>query len=165
MSVYSPLFAATLLAAIAGTAPVAMAQPATGQTTAEQHSHSRHAARPAPGRFIEGRLAFLRTELKLTEAQLPLFERLADEMRAGAKAMEARHAERKTQAKAQPASAVERLERRSAVMKQVTAASDRYLEALKPLYASLSDEQKQVADQLLGSRHGGHKHHRGMRHH
>src|SRR5690606_28387673 len=104
--------------------------------------------------------------------QLPMFERLADEMRASAKAMQARQAERKAQAtakaeantKAQPVSAVERLERRSDAMKRFAAASDRYLEALKPLYASLSDEQKQVADQLLGSRHGG-QHHRGMRHH
>lgn len=157
MSVYSPLFAATLLAAIAGTAP-AQAQPATDQVKVEQQSE-----RPAPGRFIEGRLAFLRTELKLTEAQLPLFERLADEMRAGAKAMEARHAERKARDKAQPVSAVERLEKRNAVMKEATAASDRFLAALKPLYASLSDEQKTIADQLFG-RHGG-RHHHGMRHH
>ena len=158
MSVYSPLFAATLLAAIAGTAPAAQAQPATDQVKIEQHVE-----RPAPGRFIEGRLAFLRTELKLTEAQLPLFERLADEMRAGAKAMEARHAERKARDKTQPVSAVERLERRSTVMKEVSAASERFLTALKPLYASLSDEQKKTAD-LLFARHGGGYHHR-MRHH
>lgn len=160
MSVYSPLFAATLLAAIAGTAPAAQAQPATGQAQVGQHVE-----RHAPGRFIEGRLAFLRTELKLTEAQMPLFDRLSDEMRARARTMAARHAERKAQAKAQPVSAVERLEKRNAVMKAASAAGERYLDALKPLYASLSDEQKQVADQLLGSRHGGRKHHHGMRHH
>lgn len=164
MSVYSPLFAATLLAAIAGTAPATQAQPATDQAKVEQVRVEHHSERPSPGRFIEGRLAFLRTELKLTEAQLPLFARLADEMRASAKAMEARHAERKAQATAQPASAVERLERRNAVMKEFTAASERYLEALKPLYASFSDEQKDVADLLLGKRHGG-RHHHGMRHH
>lgn len=164
MSVYSPLFAATLLAAIAGTAPATQAQPASDQVRVEQHVE-----RPAPGRFIEGRLAFLRTELKLTEAQLPLFERLADEMRASAQAMAARHAEHKAQgrdgAKVQPASAVERLEKRNAVMKEAAAAGERYLEALKPLYASFSDEQKAVADQLLGKRHGGGRHHHGMRHH
>lgn len=157
MSVYSPLFAATLLAAIAGTAPASQAQPAPDQVKIEQHVE-----RPAPGRFIEGRLAFLRTELKLSDAQLPLFERLAEETRAGAAAMQARHAERKAQDRAQPASAVERLEKRNAVMKEASAAGERFLAALKPLYAALSDEQRQTADQLF-ARHGG-RHH-GMRHH
>ncbi len=159
MSVYSPLFAATLLAAIAGTAP-AQASPATDPARIEQP-----ATRPAPGRFIEGRLAFLRTELKLTDSQQPLFDRLAEEMRASAKAIAARHAERRAEgrSKAGPASAVERLEKRNAAMQQAAAAGERYLAALKPLYAALSDEQKQTAD-LLFARHGG-RHHHGMRHH
>lgn len=166
MSVYSPLFAATLLAAVAGTAP-APAQTQTQPASDHQLRTERrddHAARPAPGRFIEGRLAFLRTELKLTEAQQPLFEKLADEMRATAKATAARHAERRSNPKAGPASAVEKMERRNAMMKQVSAASDRFLEAFRPFYASLSEEQKKTAD-LLFARHGGKRHHHGMRHH
>src|SRR3546814_12223436 len=53
--------------------------------------HRQHAGHPAPGQFIEGRIAFLRTELKVTSQQQPLFDTLADEMRGTAKAMAARH--------------------------------------------------------------------------
>lgn len=165
MSVYSPLFAATLLAAVVGTAPApSQAQPASDQQPRmEQRVHADRATRPTPGRFIEGRLAFLRTELKLTDAQQPLFDKLADEMRATAKEMEARHAARRDKAKAEPASAVEKMERRNAAMKQASAASDRFLAAFKPFYASLSEEQQKTADQLFGrqNRH----HHHGLRHH
>lgn len=153
-----PLLAATLLAATLGAAPLALAQPAADAPQMQRH-RAEHAA---PGRFIEGRIAFLRTELKLTAEQQPLFDKLADEMRASAKAMEARHAERQKDGKpAKPASALERMERRNAMMKEASAASDRFLAAFKPLYAALSDEQKKTAD-LLFNRHGGQlrmKHH------
>jgi hypothetical protein len=38
---------------------------------------------------IEGRVAFLKTELKITDAQLPLWNAVADAMRANAKSMSA----------------------------------------------------------------------------
>src|SRR5215831_15280409 len=41
----------------------------------------------AMARHVEGRLAFLKTELKITDAQLPLWNALADAMRANAKTM------------------------------------------------------------------------------
>ena len=69
-----------------------------------------------------------------------------------------------------PPSAIERMERRQAMMKEAVAAQDRYLAAMKPLYQSLSEEQKKTADALLargmGGPHMGHgmgKH--GPRHH
>jgi len=41
----------------------------------------------AMARHVEGRLAFLKTELKITDAQLPLWNAVADAMRANAKSM------------------------------------------------------------------------------
>ena len=41
----------------------------------------------AMARHVEGRLAFLKTELKITDAQLPLWNAVADAMRANAKNM------------------------------------------------------------------------------
>ena len=41
----------------------------------------------AMARHVEGRLAFLKTELKITDAQLPLWNAVADAMRANAKTM------------------------------------------------------------------------------
>jgi hypothetical protein len=173
MSARNLLIAASVIATgFAG--GLALAQPHTAQPGAPgaahmQRAHNADQARPVPGRFIEGRIAFVKTELKLTAQQQPLFDKLADEMRAGAKAMQERHAEHQ-QASAQgtgPASALEKLERRSAAMKEMTAAQDRYLAAFRPLYQSLSDEQKKTADELLAHAGGpgGMKHHRGMRHH
>jgi len=166
MSARNLLIAASVIATgFAG--GIALAQPAAQQPGAPAAAHVQRADRPAPGRFIEGRIAFLKTELKLTAQQMPLFDKLADEMRTGAKAMQERHALRQqASATTAPASALEKLERRSTAMKEMTAAQDRYLAAFRPLYQSLSAEQKQTADQLFAKGHGGpggkhraHKHH------
>jgi hypothetical protein len=172
MSARNLLIAASVIATgFAG--GIALAQPApqspsqqTGMP-AMQVQHADH-ARAVPGKFIEGRIAFLKTELKLNAQQQPLFDKLADEMRAGAKVMQERHAERQ-QASATgsaPLSVLEKLERRSTAMKEMTAAQDRYLAAFRPFYQSLSTEQKQTADELFAKGPGGpdgkhrmHKHH------
>lgn len=175
MSARNLLIAASVIATgFAGGLALAQhhtAQPGGPGAAHMQRVHNADQARHVPGRFIEGRIAFVKTELKLTAQQQPLFDKLAEEMRAGAKAMQERHAEHQ-QASAQgnaPAttSALEKLERRSAAMKEMTAAQDRYLAAFRPLYQSLSDEQKKTADELLARAGGpgGMKHHRGMRHH
>lgn len=151
---------------------LALAQPAQQsgpQPGSPPHAQMQHAEQRTPGRFIEGRIAFLRTELKLTAQQQPLFDRLADELRASTKAMQERHAQRQ-QASAQAVSALDKLEQRSAAMKEMTATQDRFLAAFRPLYQSLSDEQKKTADQLfakgggmggdgmMGGRHGSRHH-------
>lgn len=175
MSVRNLLIAASVIATgFAG--GIALAQPNTQPGPMGSGPHMQMQADQAgPGRFIEGRIAFLRTELKLTAAQQPLFDTLANEMRASATAMQARFEAHRQQASAQtPAtlSVIERMEQRQAMMKDAVAAQERYLAALKPLYQSLSDEQKQTADTLFarsmsGHGMGGHgmmgKH--GFRHH
>jgi hypothetical protein len=165
MSARNLLIAASVIATgFAG--GLALAQPTTSQPGAPAPAHAQRADRPAPGKFIEGRLAFLKTELKLTAQQQPLFDKLADEMRAGAKQMQDRHAERQQASATTPApvSALEKLERRSAAMKEMTAAQDRYLAAFRPFYQSLSPEQKQTADELFAKGHGGPGDHMGGKH-
>lgn len=169
MSVFRrPFLAATLIAASLGAAPLALAQPAPG-ADAPQHrmmKHDQRAERPAPGRFIEGRLAFLRTELKLTPQQQPLFDKVADEMRASAKSMAEKHEARRQQASADKPTALDRLEQRQALMKEVVAAQERYLAAFRPFYQSLNAEQQKTADELfakgpggmMGGRHGPRMH-------
>jgi LTXXQ motif family protein len=173
MSARNLLLAASVIATgFAG--GLAFAQPAQQppMTGTPPHAQMQHAEQRTPGRFIEGRLAFLRTELKLTAQQQPLFDKLADEMRATAKTMQERHAQRQQASAQVPAttSVLERLEQRSAMMKEMNAAQDRYLTAFRPLYQSLSDEQKKTADQLfakgggmsgdgmMGGRHGPRHH-------
>jgi hypothetical protein len=164
MSKSRPLLAAALVAATLGgaaltAAPVVFAQsaPAAADQTAPMPPRH-HAERPLPGQFIEGRIAFLRTELKVTPQQQPLFDKLADEMRTTAKAMAARHEAMQAEFKKadhRPVSSLERLERRSAMMKEAAASSDRFLATYKPFYESLSDTQKKTADLLFARFAGG----------
>lgn len=99
------------------------------------------------GRHVEGRLAFLKAELKITDAQKPAWDRFAAAMRASAKSMsEAR--QRMSQA-GTPATPPERLDQDE---KRLAARLDT-LKSLKsavdPLYASFNDEQKKTADELM----------------
>lgn len=157
-SVIATGFAGGLALAQPNTQPGPMGPGSMGPGPHGQHMQMQ-ADQAGPARFIEGRIAFLRTELKLTAAQQQLFDTLANEMRASATTMQARFEAHRQQASAQQPvqlSAVERLEQRQAMMKEMVTAQDRYLAALKPLYQSLSDEQKNTADTLLAKGMGGH---------
>jgi LTXXQ motif family protein len=96
---------------------------------------------------VEGRLAFLKTELKITEAQLPLWNAVADAIRANAKGMGAMSEGMMggTQATMLP----EKLALREKMMTAHLEALHRLKAAVDPLYAALSDEQKKTADELL----------------
>ena len=101
--------------------------------------------RALPPDHIEGRIAFLKTELGITEAQSTEWNAFADALRSGAKGRQAAMA----QALPATASAPERAE---ATMQRMSAALESMkvvVAAEKPLYAVLSDKQKQAADTLL----------------
>jgi Spy/CpxP family protein refolding chaperone len=145
--------------------PVQMAQ---GHGHGHHRMHGHHGPRAgmvSPER-IEGRLAFLKTELKISEAQAPQWNAFADFMRTQAKAMQARHAEFRERHKAEPkAEHKDRAERREArPLTERLAAHEKFMEqrldrmrafkaAVEPLYNVLSPEQRKTADQLLARRH------------
>lgn len=96
---------------------------------------------------VEGRLAFLKTELKITAAQMPKWDKFADAMRAAAKSMSERR-----QQFAQgdyPATLPARLDLREKMLQAQLDAAKETKAALDPLYASFSNEQKQTADDLM----------------
>jgi hypothetical protein len=109
---------------------------------------------PLPGRHIEGRLAFLRTELKITDAQAPLWEPVAAALRGRAAKMDAaiaafRQARSDSTRPDLPAQLEARIHAGEARIE-----SDRaFLAAFRPLYAALSDEQKTTADELFARHH------------
>jgi hypothetical protein len=150
-----------LVAALAGTAGIGAlsTQQAVAQaTTAAPQAQARPERRFDPGRHIEGRIAFLKAELKITDGQVPLFERVAQVMRDNAKEMARLHEQRRAD-RDQRKSAVESLEQRARFGEMRTQQTQRFLAAFKPLYDGLSDQQKKTADELLaGNRH---HHHRG----
>jgi hypothetical protein len=88
--------------------------------------------------------------LQITPAQEGAFNRLADVMRANAKdraaAFQQWRANRDT-----PKTAIDRVEMQVQALKMREAGRERILAALKPLYESLTPDQKQVADRLVGS--------------
>ena len=96
---------------------------------------------------VEGRLAYLKTELKITDAQLPLWNAVADVIRANAKGMGAMSEGMmgSTQASTLP----DKLALREKMMTGHLEALHRFKTAVDPLYAALGAEQKKTADELL----------------
>ncbi|HZB91662.1 MAG TPA: Spy/CpxP family protein refolding chaperone [Stellaceae bacterium] len=142
----------------AGPAPAyAQASPAAPPAHAQAHPEHQHFD---PTRFVDGRIAFLRAELKITPAQAPQFDKVAQAMRENAQDMKQRFEQMRAN-RDKPKNAVERLEMRQRFAQMHVQHSERFLAAFRPLYASLSPEQKQMADELLA---GHHHHGRGHGH-
>jgi hypothetical protein len=99
-----------------------------------------------PFEHIEGRIAFLKTEVKITDAQTAQWNAFAEAMRANAAAMKAMHDGMTTAG--MPTTLPERL---AAMQKMMTAHGPmlaRMEAAAKPLYAALTPDQQKVLDQL-----------------
>jgi hypothetical protein len=96
---------------------------------------------------VEGRLAFLKTELKITDAQLPFWNGVADAIRANAKTMGGMA--EGMMGGMQTGTLPEKLAAREKIMTAHLDALRKFKVAVDPLYAALSDEQKKTADELL----------------
>lgn len=101
----------------------------------------------AMARHVEGRLAFLKTELKITDAQLPLWNAVADAMRANAKTMGDMAGG--MMGGSQAATLPDKLAMLGKMMTAHLEALRKFKAAVDPLYAALGDEQKKTADELL----------------
>ena len=96
---------------------------------------------------VEGRIAYLKAELKITDAQTAQWDRFAGTLRSTARSMTGMH-QQMMQGGA-PASLPARLELREKMLSAHLQALKGLGAALDPLYAAFSDEQKQVADELM----------------
>ena len=97
---------------------------------------------------VEGRLAFLKTELKITDAQLPLWNAFGQAARENAKAME-EMIQGGMMEMGQSGTLPDRLALREKMMAGHLEALRKLRTAVDPLYAALSDEQKKNADTLV----------------
>ena len=102
----------------------------------------------AMAEHVEGRLAFLKAELKITDAQMPLWNNFAEAVRANAKAME-QMMQGGMMGTSQSTSLPEKLAMREKMMTTHLDALRKFKAAVDPLYAALGDEQKKIADELL----------------
>jgi len=96
----------------------------------------------------EGRVAFLKAELKITDAQLPLWNAVADAIRANAKGMSEMMSGMMGRSQS-TATLPEKLAAREKMMTAHLEALRKFKGAVDPLYAALSDEQKKTADEVL----------------
>jgi len=109
-----------------------------------------------PFRRIEGQLAYFRAELRVTEAQLPLWNAFADTVRAQTERL--RQATQQAMGGAtEPGPAPQQMERRIALLSAHLEVMRAVAAAATPLYAALSEEQQRIADELMA------EHFRGMR--
>jgi hypothetical protein len=106
------------------------------------------------GRHIEGRVAFLKTELQITPAQEPLWDALAETLRTNARQMAGMMPSGGTHrggmmAQGEAPSLPERLDRQERILTARLEAVRAMKEAVTPLYAALSDVQKRTANELV----------------
>jgi hypothetical protein len=97
---------------------------------------------------VDGWLAFLKTELKITDAQSAPWNGFADAVRANAQGMKDMHAA--AMAQPRPTALPDRLALHEKALSAHLDAVRRLRAAVEPLYAAFSDEQKKTADELIG---------------
>jgi LTXXQ motif family protein len=98
---------------------------------------------------IEGRLAYVKAELKITDAQESLWNSYAVAARDSANTMLARCASMMSRHSGSTISLPDRLDQNEQLMAAQLDAMRTMNKALKPLYAVLTETQKQSADQLF----------------
>ncbi len=99
------------------------------------------------GSNVEGRIASLKVELKITDAQTPQWNRFADALRAAAQSMDGMH-QQMMQSGTETALPA-RLDRQEAMLTAHLTSVKALKEALGPVYASFNDEQKKTADGMM----------------
>jgi hypothetical protein len=104
---------------------------------------------------VEGRIAFLRTELKITEAQTSAWNAFADALRTNAKKLgEARGPMLPGAGLQQAATMTERLDLQEKWLLARLESTRTIKSAVAGLYATLSDDQKKTANELLAPHMG-----------
>lgn len=100
------------------------------------------------GAMVEGRLAYLKSEINITDAQIDAWNGYADAVKGRVDVMQGR---RQAMMDAmQKGSAIERMDARIKSIEAMVEAMKAVKPATEKLYAVLTDEQKKVADQLIG---------------
>jgi hypothetical protein len=100
-------------------------------------------------RHIEGRIAFLKTELKITDAQSQPWSAFADALRENAKAMTTMHG--RMMSDGATASAPDMAQQEVKMLSMRLEGLKAIAGAETTLYTVLSDEQKKTADELLST--------------
>lgn len=143
-----PRHAAALVVALACAAAAPL--PSAAQMPPDAHRHEGMDAMRGGmgGPHVEGHIAFLKTELGITDAQAPLWDKVASAMRQDVAEMMAAMAQARAERQA-PETALARLETRARLSALRAEGEARFLAAFRPLYEALSDAQRKTADELF----------------
>jgi zinc resistance-associated protein len=160
------LLAATLVIVVGG---FAFAQQPPGRDGGFRFGRGMPASPEVVQRMVDGRIAGAKAALRLTPEQETLWPAVEQAVRDGAakrmRVGEERRGRREAGAKeGKRPDMLEMIERGSERTAEISAGLKRFGEALRPLYATLSDDQKQVLSASLkpmrmgawGGRHGRH---------
>ena len=152
------LLAATIPAAVVFAQAPSPQPPEPQQPQRERHQRPRLSP-DTLNRLQDGRLAMMRESLKLDASQLKLWAPVEQQLRARFAARQdfrQRMEQRRQQGDAaERPSLADRLDRASKRMTERAQRMQAFTEAFKPLFASLSDEQKAVAGIVLRDMRGG----------
>jgi hypothetical protein len=154
--------ALALAALLAGGAAVALGPivaDAQSQQTQQQPGQRPDRAAFDPGRHIEGRIAYLKTELKITDAQQTLFDAVANALRDNVQAMRVAFQGMRGD-QSQPRTALSRMEARAKFAQFRADSETKMLAAFRPLYEAMSPDQQKSADEMFGHHGHGHFFHR-----
>jgi hypothetical protein len=99
------------------------------------------------GTHVEGHIAFLKTELQITAEQEQLWDAVADAMREDVKNIT--QADEHMRHMRGPDNALDYLSQRAAFANLRAQGEAQFLAAFRPLYLSLSAQQKRTADSIL----------------
>jgi hypothetical protein len=137
--------AMAMLAAVPSTPPLAQAQV---QTPVQRPTGTYPEVR---ARLVDGRMAMIREALRLDEPQLKLWAPVEAQLRAQFAARQQARAERRERRRqdAVRPSLPDRLDRRSKRLAERAERAKALAEAFRPFYASLGDDQKEVAALVL----------------
>jgi hypothetical protein len=159
------ILTAIVVAGLTTAATVAIAQQAAAPAGQEKQGswagHEHH--HMMPSQMVEARLAYMKTALQITPAQSAQWEQLAGVLRKQAKARDAKFAEMQQKMEAmknggdkERPDPIAMMEHREKMLTEAAANMAEFVAAAKPLYASFSDSQKEIAGEVLGHHgHGG----------
>jgi hypothetical protein len=165
-TILSTLVSAAFVAAAATPALAQSAGPGGEGPQARHFAQRQHEGKREtrlPSERVEARLAYLKTALKITDAQQAQWNGFADTLRKHAREADQRlqavRSEAAGREKGAKPTAIDRMERGQARMAAAYTRMSETLAAAKPLYAALSPEQQKIADDLFTPRrHGGFRH-------
>lgn len=122
---------------------------AMGHGSGAGRGQMRHGMWSNPAAGVEGYLAALKVELKITPDQDRAWQAFTTKAKQQAESMIARREQMFAQASATNQSAPDRLAQRAEFAKQGAARMETMAAAVKDLYATLTPEQQTIADQHL----------------